>query len=278
MTDRFVDVDGVRIRVVDEGQGPALLLLHGWSQSAAMFRHQVEEFRHSHRVLAPDFRGHGLSDKPAAGYRISRLAQDVQRLCEILEVPSAAMLGWSMGASVLWSYIDMFGSRSIEQLILVDQPPAVVALPGMSDTERADAGAILDLAGLAGLHEALLGAEGAKVRADFVAGMLSPQVDPRLRDWIVGENLRVPPQVAAALLVNHCCHDWRDLIPAIDVPTLVVGGEASHVNPQSQRWVAAHINGAELEIFAAADGGSHFVFLENPPVFNERLRRFLGHR
>ena len=97
----------------------------------------------------------------------------------------------------------------------------------------------------------------------------------------VQESLKLPAAHAARLLVDHGSQDWRDLIehviPTLKLPTLVFGGElASIFPPQAAAWIAAQIPGAELSIFTAAEGGSHFMFWENPEKFNAVLRRFLG--
>ena len=72
MQKNFTTSDGAVLTYTDEGQGPALVMLPGWSQSAAMFRHQIEHFSSTHRVLAVDFRGHGKSPDAARGFRIFR--------------------------------------------------------------------------------------------------------------------------------------------------------------------------------------------------------------
>jgi pimeloyl-ACP methyl ester carboxylesterase len=268
--------DGVRLSLHDAGQGHPLLMLHGWSQSAAMFRYQIEQFSSVTRVIAPDLRGHGLSDKPAFGYRVASLARDVNHLLDQLGVDSADMLGWSMGASVLWSFIDLFGSRRIRKLVLVDEPACVVQLPGMNANEIVEAGAIFDLAGLQGLIAGLLGPESLAVRRAFLDGMLSKHPNEETRQWLMSESLKMPPTCAAALLLDHATQDWRDLIPRIDVPTLVVGGESSHVNPLSQKWIASRIRSSRLAIISAQERGSHFPFIENPTLFNRLVGEFLG--
>jgi pimeloyl-ACP methyl ester carboxylesterase len=273
---QFVLPDGVRLNVHDAGNGHPLVMLHGWSQSAAMFRHQTQEFGGRTRVIVPDLRGHGLSEKPSFGYRIARLARDLAVLLNELQVKSADLLGWSMGASVLWSFIDQYGSDRIRKLILVDEPACVVQLPDMSPQQVAEAGAILDLPGLHGLLAGLWGPDSLSIRRGFLDSMLSPQADEALRQWLLSENLRMPAGHAATLLLNHATQDWRDLIPRIDVPTLVIGGEASHVDPRSQEWISRCIPGAKLEIISAPDRGSHFPFLENPVLFNRLVGDFLG--
>jgi pimeloyl-ACP methyl ester carboxylesterase len=68
---------------------------------------------------------------------------------------------------------------------------------------------------------------------------------------------------------------WRDVLPRIDVPTLVIGCDGSHVAPSSQRFIADQIPGAELHVFPSDVANSHFPFLENPAAFNAVVAEFL---
>ena len=89
------------------------------------------------------------------------------------------------------------------------------------------------------------------------------------------ENLLFPRACAAKLLLDLAVHDWRDAIARIRLPTLVIGAEASIFHPDSQRWIAQQIPQARLCIFTAAEGGSHFMWLENPEKLLIELRAFL---
>ena len=80
----------------------------------------------------------------------------------------------------------------------------------------------------------------------------------------------------AALLYNHATQDWRDLIPRLALPTLVVGGRVSTVPWRSQAWVAAQVPGARLEIFEEEEGGNHFMFIEGHAKFNAIVADFVG--
>ena len=91
---------------------------------------------------------------------------------------------------------------------------------------------------------------------------------------MIAENLKMPAEYAARLVLNHGSLDWRDVIPRISLPTLVIGGKYSHVNPQSQVWIHEQIAGSQLEIFE--EGGAHFMFLEAPERFNQVVRNFLS--
>jgi pimeloyl-ACP methyl ester carboxylesterase len=70
--------------------------------------------------------------------------------------------------------------------------------------------------------------------------------------------------------------DWRDVIPRITLPTLIVGGRVSLVPWQSQVWIHAHIAGSRLEIFEEHEGGNHHMFIEGAAKFNRLLAEFLG--
>jgi pimeloyl-ACP methyl ester carboxylesterase len=81
---------------------------------------------------------------------------------------------------------------------------------------------------------------------------------------------------SASLLSNHVHLDWRPQISCIDLPTLVVAGQASLVPSAAARWVADTIPGARLEILRADEGGSHHLALENPDKFNRILLDFVA--
>jgi len=264
--------DGCRLQYQEHGQGEPLVLLHGWSQSAAMFKHQLAGLSDSYHVITIDLRGHGESDKPDHGYRISRLAKDVYDALAELDLREINLLGWSMGCSVIWSYLDLFGTERLKRLILVDEPAWVMHTPDQTPEDIANTGAIVDAAALVGLYNGLRSDTVATV-SGFVGGMRTKGIPADLKEWIIAENLKLPAEYAARLLLNHGSLDWRDVIPRITLPTLVIGGKHSHVNPQSQVWIHEQIPTSQLEIFDA--GGAHFPFLEAPERFNEVVRAFL---
>lgn len=268
--------DGASIRYRIAGTGSPVVLLHGWSQSGAMFRHQIAALAAQHTVVVPDLRGQGLSPAPAGGLRMARLARDVAELMRHLGLARASLLGWSMGASVCWAFIDLFGTARIDRLVLVDQPAMLTRLPGMTDDEAADSGCLFTMTELEHLYRALLSSDAETVRAGFVRRMVTPRIPAALLDWVLAENARTSPHVAAGLLLSHATNDWRDVLPRIDRPTLVIGGTASHVPERSQHFVRSRIPGAALHVFGADEGGAHFMFLEAPDVFNAVVAPFLA--
>ncbi len=118
--------DGIGLWYLEAGVGRPLVLVHGWSQAAALFRYQIEGLSARYRVIAYDQRGHGESDKPAFGYKIARLAKDLHEFLVALDLRDVAALGHSMGCSVLWCYWDLLGAERLAQLVLVDQAPFLI--------------------------------------------------------------------------------------------------------------------------------------------------------
>ena len=270
----FVTSDGVTLRYQDVGTGQPFVMIPGWSQTAAMWKYQIAEFSKKYRVLAIDMRGHGMSDKPDNGYNIQRLSMDVHEFITGLNLKNVIIMGHSMGTSVIWGYYDLFGPDRLAKLILVDQMPFITSNPAWSKEELETSGAIFTPQALYDTCNAIAGPKGVETRTAFVGGMfpcLKVEEIPEY-NWIVQENLKLPGEYAATLLYNHCTQDWRPLLKHIKLPTLVVGAKCGHIPWKSMEWVSEQIPGAELLMFQGKeDGGSHFMFLENPKKFNRRL-------
>ncbi len=271
--------DGTDLHFIAKGTGKPLIMIPGWSQTAAMYKHQIDALSDNYRCIAIDMRGHGDSEKVAHGYRMQRLAADLRAFIYYEDLADVTLMGHSMGCSVIWSYWDMFSGDRVAKVILIDQAPTVTSQPGWSDAQKAEAGAIFDPPTLYGIAAGLRGPDGVKTTEGFFApeGIFFTKAFPQdQRNWALQQNLKFPRKHAAELLLNHCTQDWRDVIPRINKPTLVVTGKASFFPLKSQEWIANQIKGAKLEVFAAEEGGSHFMFLENPDKFNKVARDFLG--
>ncbi len=276
----FLTGDGVELYYEDAGQGPVLLLLHGWSFSSAAFRVQIDGLQSRYRVIALDMRGHGRSAKPDHGYRIARLAADLNEFMAGLNLTDVRALGHSMGAEVLWAFWDLFGPARLAKLITVDQPAALFAGPGGDEEDSASthAGAHSS-AGVApetfvALARDLLGPDGAAVREGFLATMVTGAISDAQKRALMTIAAQLPRSYAARLLLDAGCQDWRDVIPRLDLPTLIVGGRASQVPWQTQVWLQEQIPGARLEIFEENEGGAHLMFFEAPEKFNALVADF----
>ncbi|MET7495894.1 alpha/beta hydrolase [Streptomyces sp900116325] len=270
----IVTNDGVDIHYMEAGDGDVIVLLPGFSQSAAEYGKQLDGLSDSYHVLAVDHRGHGESGKPAYGYRISRLAADLRAFLLALDIRDATLLGHSLGCAVIWSYWDLYGSDRIKRLILVDQGP--VAVEELVPGERAEQlGAIFTMVKALGIAAGLRGSQALETSRAVVGMLHTPELSDEDAEWLLQQNLLLPREYAATLHLDYCGNDWRDVLPRITVPTLVVGGAASVISPDVAKGVAECIPVSVVRIFSAAEKGSHLMFWENSELFNSVVSGFM---
>jgi len=120
----YVDTNGIRMAIYERGNGPAVILLHGFPELAFSWRHQLPALADAgFRAIALDQRGYGRTDAPPAvsDYRIEHLIADVDGLLDALELESASFVGHDWGALVLW-HMAMKHPERIERLIMLNIP------------------------------------------------------------------------------------------------------------------------------------------------------------
>jgi pimeloyl-ACP methyl ester carboxylesterase len=128
--DRFVDVSGVKLHYLTAGEGSPILLLHGYAQTSHMWLPLIAKLSSKHRVIAPDLRGFGDSDKPASGYDKKTLAQDIHGLMRSLKIQKVAIAGHDIGLMVAYAYAAQYPSE-VDRIALMD-----AFLPGVGEWQN----------------------------------------------------------------------------------------------------------------------------------------------
>lgn len=121
---RYVKTNGVRLAVYEQGEGPPVVLLHGFPELAFSWRHQLPALAAAgYRAIAPDQRGYGRSDVPpdVRDYRIEELIADIHGLLDALELDSATFVGHDWGALVLWQ-MAMRAPQRIDRMVILNIP------------------------------------------------------------------------------------------------------------------------------------------------------------
>jgi pimeloyl-ACP methyl ester carboxylesterase len=274
----YLTNDGLCLSYLEGGdpERPPLVILPGWSQSANTFKFVLDSLCEKYHVYAIDHRGHGESEKPPFGYRISRLAKDFDDFLTALNLKNIYALGHSMGCAVLWCYIELFGQEVFSKLILNDQRAATLRDSEWSDQYVDDMGATVPPETLYHMKHELCGKDSRENTIKRLRTMTSPALPDAAFDWLLEENLNMPRDYAARLLYNNWINDWSDVIPRIAVPTLIIGGKGSSTPWKTLLWQNRVIAGSRLEIFEEDEGGSHFIFVENPEKYIKVVRDFLG--
>jgi pimeloyl-ACP methyl ester carboxylesterase len=130
---RYADLGDVRLHYVEAGEGPLVLLLHGFPQFWYQWRHQIPALVEAgFRVVAPDMRGYNLSDKPhgVRAYRIELLARDVKRLILACGERTASVVGHDWGAIVAWTVAMRYPGR-VGKLAILNVPHPARFLDGL---------------------------------------------------------------------------------------------------------------------------------------------------
>jgi non-heme chloroperoxidase len=175
---------------------------------------------------------------------------------------------------VAFAYWDLYRGDRLKRLVLIDQPPALTSQPDWPEGMAAQVGAPHTADGLA-FTAVLRGQRADAMAAGLLDRMVTAQMPPGERAEILGQMLLTEREAASLLMFSNATQDWRDLLPGITVPALVIGGGASIFSAGAIENLAAAIPGAVVRIISAADRGSHLAFLENPSAVNGAIRAFL---
>jgi len=130
ISDRFANVNGLRLHYLVAGKGEPVILLHGYAQNSHMWRPLIPELAKTHTVIAPDLRGFGQSSKPSGGYYKKTMAQDIHALAASLGFKHAAVVGHDIGLMVAYAYAAQYPTE-VDRIVLMD-----AFLPGVGDWQH----------------------------------------------------------------------------------------------------------------------------------------------
>lgn len=253
------NVNGIRVRYDDVGEGPVVLLLHAFPLSAAMWRPQLEALRGRYRVLAPDGRGFGGSDAPPGLYSMDQLADDAAALLDQLQIPEVILGGLSMGGYVAFAFLRRHRAR-VRALILADTRAGADSDEGRA--KRESNARLAEEQGATPIAEQMLPA--------LLALDAPADLHDELRALIVATN---PTGIAGALRGMAARPDSSADLGEITIPTLViVGAEDTLTPPAEAQRLQAGIAGSSL---VTLPGAAHLPNLERPVEFNAALLGFL---
>ncbi len=259
----FARARGIEIGYDDTGQGAPLVLLHGFPFNRSMWREQARHLSGAWRVVAPDLRGQGETALGGAPATMEEMADDVAALLDALNVGRAVLGGLSMGGYVTFEFFRRFPGR-VRALVLADTRPQADTDDGRRTREENARRILQD--GMAPVAESMLPkllSAGTRER--------EAEVVERVRAMILGAN---PEGAAAALRGMAVRRDQTDLLPEINVPTLIiVGGEDPVTPPPDAEAMAAKIKGSRLVL---VEGAAHLSNVERPEEFNRALGDFLS--
>jgi haloacetate dehalogenase len=125
LTSHTIIANGIRHHLVETGDGPPVVLLHGFPETHHAWRHQIPVLAQHYRVIAPDLRGYGETDKPTSGYDKRTMANDLKALLDHLQIGRIALVSHDRGARVATRFVKDHPDR-VDRLVVMDNVPTRV--------------------------------------------------------------------------------------------------------------------------------------------------------
>ncbi len=287
-TDGYVDVNGVRLHYVSEGEGDLILFLHGFPEFWYGWERQLTEFGRDHRAVAVDMRGYNLSSKPAdvEAYQLPYLVADIRALITHLGYKRCVLVGHDWGGVVAWVFA-MMHPAYLTKLVIINAPhPAIFARelrdnPAQQQASQymlffrsAGAEAGLSANDYAMLVEAVMSTPGAFSEADraaYIAAWSQPGALTGGLNYYRAARIGPPqgdaPQDAPPAFASGA-------IPSVTVPTLVIWGE------RDTALLTGNLEGLDalvtnLTVLRIPEA-THWIVHEVPEQVNAAIRGFLG--
>ena len=268
-----VHANGLRFNVVVEGDGPAVLLLHGFPDTARLWRNQVPALAGAgHRAVAPDLRGYGASDKPdgVESYSIINVLADLEGILDRLDIPEAHVVGHDWGAATAWAFASVYPARTKSLTALSVGHPVAFASPSYEQLARSWYMFMFQFEGVA---EEWLSRNDWEFLRTWLAGQAD--VDRQIED------LSRPGALTAALnwyRANIPPRTWISdppALPPIQAPTLGVWSTrdialTERQMTESERFVDGTWRYERIE------NVGHWIPLEAADTLNELLLDFLS--
>jgi 3-oxoadipate enol-lactonase len=244
------------------GEGPDVVMLHPYPSDHSYWLPMAQHLQSRFRLVLPDLRGLGRSGVGEGATTMTKLAEDLLRLCDALKIGRAAFVGCSVGGYALFEFWRRCRER-VKALVLIDTRAG-------SDTDEGRAGRLKNA------EEILqMGPEWAIEQ--MMPKLLAPVTISSRLDVVERAKATMRQAGAAGLAAMQrgmaARADSAMTLAEIDVPTLVLGGEDDTPSPISElERIARGIRGAELKIISKA---GHFAAFEQPAEVGRLVREFL---
>jgi non-heme chloroperoxidase len=264
----------IEIYYEDHGSGQPVVLIHGYPLNGDSWERQARALLDAgYRVIYYDRRGFGQSSRPTTGYDYDTFAADLNTLLEHLDLRDIVLGGFSMGTGEVTRYLGTYGSGRVRKAVLMGSIPPFL----LKTADNPDG---VDQSVFDGIKEAVLKDRPAYFK-DFLdnfnnVDVLRAQGRISEQAWQNQFNVSVAASwYAAYACVDTWLTDFRADLPKIDVPVLLIHGQADRILPYPN--TAARLPGLIKDLkFVTVENGPHNVGWTFPEVVNPALLDFVG--
>jgi pimeloyl-ACP methyl ester carboxylesterase len=255
------------------GSGRPVVLIHGWPLSGESWSKQVPAFQAAgFRVITYDRRGFGRSDKPLTGYDYDTFASDLDAVLTELDLRDVTLVGFSMGGGEIARYIGTRGEERLRSVVFASAvPPYLERTDDNPDGPLTKEAAAEMTAGLTKDEDAFY--------EEFTTGFFSVdgvlKVTEAERQEAIALAHQSKKHAALASMAAFATTDFRDDLPKVTVPTLVIHGDGDATVPFEGSGERTHraIPGSELHV---VQGAPHGVTVSHPEEWNRVVLEFLA--
>lgn len=263
----------IQLYYEDHGSGDPLVLIHGYPLSGTSWEKQLPVLLQAgHRVITYDRRGFGKSSRPTAGYNYDTFAEDLHKVVSHLKLHDFALVGFSMGGGEVARYFGKYGSKGVSKAVIIGGVPPYLL-------KAADNPDGVDSSVFEGIQKAVASDRYAFF-TEFFKNFFNTDVflGKRISEQAVQAswNVAAGASATASLACVPTWHeDFRNDLARLDVPTLVIHGDADRIVPfkASGEQTAKLVKGARL---VAIKDGPHAVNWTHAEEVNAELVNFLG--
>jgi len=263
----------IELHYEDYGSGPPVILIHGYPLTGRAWDKQLPPLLAAgHRVITYDRRGSAGSSQPATGYDWDTFAADLATLIDKLGLERVTLVGHSMGTGEVTRYLGTYGSAKVDRAVLIGPiPPYLSQAPDNPDGVPAN---LFD-----GFRQ-----QAAADTPAWMKGFLDNfyNIDQFGGNRVSDEAYRASFNVATSMsaIAAYACvgtwqADFRDDLPKIDVPMMVIQGDADRILPFEKTGKRLPKLIANLEL-VVVEGGPHAIPWTHTDEVNAALLRFLG--
>ncbi|WP_299631978.1 alpha/beta fold hydrolase [uncultured Roseobacter sp.] len=254
-------VNGHKINHVDQGSGPAIILIHGLGADHTRWNANIDKLSETNRVIAPDLVGFGRSDKPDMDYSVSMYVDQIAGLMDNLGIENATLVGSSMGGLISMLFAERYPER-VERLVLV-APAFVFGLPEAVTADMLASGASPKTIG--------------QMEAYLSRVYANPPTDPEVIEALLAEHRQVNSGGAVASLARSIKSGEPtysdDRLAALKMATLIVHGTQDGIVPvDASRNLASKLANTSFHEFS---GAGHWPQLERADDFNDLIADYL---
>jgi pimeloyl-ACP methyl ester carboxylesterase len=259
----------VKLHVTDLGNGPVVVLIHGYPLSDASWEYQYHALVHAgYRVVGITLRGFGQSDKPFGKYNYDQFADDIKSVLDQMDIKDAVLGGHSMGGAIVLHYAAKYNGAHIKKLCLFS-----AAAP--RHTKAADYPYPLFTKDEINQWIALIGTDRPALLGQLAPRFVlsSTSLSPGIGQWLYSIELQSSSYAMEQALISLRDEDLRADLPKIKVPTLITHAVDDHIVAYAlAQEMNKGIAGSQLVTFTKS---GHASFLEEREKFNAELIKFI---